>query len=163
MKLVSGKELARVVERYGWELLRVRGSRHIYGKSGSVVRLSIPMDGNNPPGVIRCPVEKRLWLPQIDGIVTECYRYSCKNMANLTVRDIPKAVHEALRKSAKKHHRSLNGEILEMLTYHAQRERHRQEAERMQPELDRLREELARKYPNAPDSVQIIREGRDSR
>jgi predicted RNA binding protein YcfA (HicA-like mRNA interferase family) len=48
MKQVSGKELARIVERHGWTLLRVTGSHHIYGKHGSVVRLSIPIHGNRP-------------------------------------------------------------------------------------------------------------------
>ena len=46
MKSVSGRELARVVERRGWTLLRVSGSHHIYGKPGSIVRLSIPIHGN---------------------------------------------------------------------------------------------------------------------
>ena len=46
MKSVSGRELARFVERRGWTLLRVSGSHHIYGKPGSVVRLSIPIHGN---------------------------------------------------------------------------------------------------------------------
>ena len=46
MKSVSGRELARIVERRGWTLLRVSGSHHIYGKPGSVVRLSIPIHGN---------------------------------------------------------------------------------------------------------------------
>lgn len=46
MKSVSGKELARVVERHGWQLLRIYGSHHIYGKPRSVVRLSIPIHGN---------------------------------------------------------------------------------------------------------------------
>ena len=48
MKAVSGRELARIVERHGWQLVRVQGSYHIYGKSGSVVRLSIPVHGNAP-------------------------------------------------------------------------------------------------------------------
>jgi len=48
MKAVSGRELARAVERKGWVLLRVHGSHHIYGKVGSVVRLSIPVHGNKP-------------------------------------------------------------------------------------------------------------------
>ena len=48
MKALSGRELARLVERYGWSLLRVHGSHHIYGKAGSVVRLSIPIHGNKP-------------------------------------------------------------------------------------------------------------------
>src|ERR1700676_1434189 len=48
MKSVSGRDFARVVERRGWTLLRFSGSHHIYGKSGSVVRLSIPIHGNKP-------------------------------------------------------------------------------------------------------------------
>ncbi len=48
MKSVSGKDLAAVVERHGWALLRIHGSHHIYGKPGSVVRLSIPVHGNKP-------------------------------------------------------------------------------------------------------------------
>jgi predicted RNA binding protein YcfA (HicA-like mRNA interferase family) len=48
MKALSGRELARLIERRGWRLLRVNGSHHIYGKPGSVVRLSIPIHGNRP-------------------------------------------------------------------------------------------------------------------
>jgi predicted RNA binding protein YcfA (HicA-like mRNA interferase family) len=45
---MSGKDLARVVENHGWQLLRIHGSHHIYGKPGSIVRLSIPIHGNRP-------------------------------------------------------------------------------------------------------------------
>jgi predicted RNA binding protein YcfA (HicA-like mRNA interferase family) len=48
LKEVSGKAFARAVERQGWKLLRIAGSHHIYGKDGSVVRLSIPIHGNKP-------------------------------------------------------------------------------------------------------------------
>ncbi len=48
MKAVSGKDLARIVERHDWRLLRVNGSHHIYGRPGSVVRLSVPVHGNQP-------------------------------------------------------------------------------------------------------------------
>ncbi len=48
MKSVSGKELARLVERHGWKVLRIHGSHDIYAKAGSVVRLSIPIHGNKP-------------------------------------------------------------------------------------------------------------------
>jgi predicted RNA binding protein YcfA (HicA-like mRNA interferase family) len=48
LKEVSGKAFARVVERQGWKLLRIAGSHHIYGKDGSVVRLSIPIHANKP-------------------------------------------------------------------------------------------------------------------
>ena len=43
MKSVSGKALARLVERHGWKLLRIHGSHHIYGRTGSRMRLSIPV------------------------------------------------------------------------------------------------------------------------
>ena len=46
MKTVSGRAFARIVERHGRSLMRVHGSHHIYGKAGSVVRLSIPIHGN---------------------------------------------------------------------------------------------------------------------
>jgi len=48
MKQISGKELIHIVERHGWALLRINGSHHIYGKSGSAVRLSIPVHRNKP-------------------------------------------------------------------------------------------------------------------
>jgi plasmid stability protein len=83
-------------------------------------------------------------------------------MATVSVRGIPKAVHEVLRKRAKQHHRSLNGELLEILTDHAERERRRQRLKWVIPQLRRMRERIARKYANAPDSVQLIREDRDS-
>jgi len=48
MRTITGRDFARMVERRGWQLLRVAGSHHIYGKTGSVVRLSIPIHGNRP-------------------------------------------------------------------------------------------------------------------
>ncbi len=48
MRSLSGRALARLVERRGWTLLRVNGSHHIFGRPGSVVRLSIPIHGNRP-------------------------------------------------------------------------------------------------------------------
>jgi predicted RNA binding protein YcfA (HicA-like mRNA interferase family) len=48
MKALFGRDLARLVERHGWRRLRVSGSHHIYGKPGSIVRLSIPIHGNRP-------------------------------------------------------------------------------------------------------------------
>jgi predicted RNA binding protein YcfA (HicA-like mRNA interferase family) len=48
MKSVSGREFARIIERRGWTLLRISGSHHIYGKIGSIVRLSVPIHGSKP-------------------------------------------------------------------------------------------------------------------
>ncbi len=48
MKAMSGKEFARLLERHGWTLLRIHGSHHIYGKTGSIVRISVPIHVNKP-------------------------------------------------------------------------------------------------------------------
>ena len=48
MKAIFGKRLARILQRNGWTLLRVQGSHHIYGRSESPVRLSVPIHGNRP-------------------------------------------------------------------------------------------------------------------
>ncbi len=48
MKQLSGREFAKIVERHGWNLLRVHGSHYVYGKPGSAVHLSIPVHGNQP-------------------------------------------------------------------------------------------------------------------
>jgi predicted RNA binding protein YcfA (HicA-like mRNA interferase family) len=48
LKEVSGKALARALEKRGWQLLRIAGSHHIYGKDGSIVRLSVPIHGSKP-------------------------------------------------------------------------------------------------------------------
>ncbi len=46
MKAVSGKELAKLVERKGWLLVRINGSDHIYTMEGRVERLVKPIHGN---------------------------------------------------------------------------------------------------------------------
>ena len=78
-------------------------------------------------------------------------------MPNITVRNVPKDLHRVLRENAKRHHRSLHAEILDILAKEADLERRRRGADRA------MREEMARKYPNQPDSVDLIREDRNSR
>jgi predicted RNA binding protein YcfA (HicA-like mRNA interferase family) len=46
MKSISGKDFAKVLERHGWSLLRVKGSHHIYGKAGTDIRISVPIHSN---------------------------------------------------------------------------------------------------------------------
>jgi predicted RNA binding protein YcfA (HicA-like mRNA interferase family) len=48
VKQVSGRELARIVQRRGWVLSRINGSHHIFTKSGRRERLVIPIHGNQP-------------------------------------------------------------------------------------------------------------------
>jgi predicted RNA binding protein YcfA (HicA-like mRNA interferase family) len=43
MKSFSAKDLAKLLEKHGWQLLRIRGSHHI-----SIVRLSVPVHRNKP-------------------------------------------------------------------------------------------------------------------
>ncbi|MCB1884148.1 MAG: type II toxin-antitoxin system HicA family toxin [Geminicoccaceae bacterium] len=40
--------MCRLLETHGWQLLRVQGSHHVYGKPGERVRLSVPVHGNRP-------------------------------------------------------------------------------------------------------------------
>jgi len=48
VKNISGKELARLLEKNGWELKRIKGSHHVYTKEGRPARISIPIHGNKP-------------------------------------------------------------------------------------------------------------------
>lgn len=48
MKSLSGKQFIRILEQHGWLLLRIQGSHYIYGKTGSNLRLSVPVHGNQP-------------------------------------------------------------------------------------------------------------------
>lgn len=45
MRLLTGKELGRVLEQYGWELARINGSHHIYRLEGRPERISVPVHG----------------------------------------------------------------------------------------------------------------------
>jgi predicted RNA binding protein YcfA (HicA-like mRNA interferase family) len=55
MKSISGKNFAKVLEFHEWQLLRINGSHHIYGKSDNPARISIPIHGNKSlkPGLLR--------------------------------------------------------------------------------------------------------------
>ena len=46
MKSMSGKELAKILEANGWDLLRIQGSHHIYGQAGNPARISVPIHRN---------------------------------------------------------------------------------------------------------------------
>ena len=48
MKTVSGARFAKILEKHGWQLLRIQGSHHIYGKPGQVERISVPVHKNQP-------------------------------------------------------------------------------------------------------------------
>jgi len=48
LKAISGQRFCRLLEKNGWELKRIKGSHHIYTKSGSPLRISVPVHGNKP-------------------------------------------------------------------------------------------------------------------
>ena len=48
MKQISGKDLARLVQRKGWSLARVHGSHHVFVMPGRRERIVIPVHGNRP-------------------------------------------------------------------------------------------------------------------
>jgi predicted RNA binding protein YcfA (HicA-like mRNA interferase family) len=48
LKQVSGKELAKAVQRKGWRLSRIKGSHHIFVKEGRPERIVIPIHGKEP-------------------------------------------------------------------------------------------------------------------
>jgi len=46
VKILSGREFCRLIESCGWRLSRIRGSHHIYTKTGAAARISVPVHGN---------------------------------------------------------------------------------------------------------------------
>jgi predicted RNA binding protein YcfA (HicA-like mRNA interferase family) len=46
VKSILGKQFAKILERKGWQLVRVQGSHHIYTKPGESIRISVPIHGN---------------------------------------------------------------------------------------------------------------------
>jgi len=48
MKSISGKELTKLLEKKGWELRSIKGSHHVYTRTGNPARISVPIHGNKP-------------------------------------------------------------------------------------------------------------------
>ena len=48
MKLISGKEFTRLLESKGWVKKRIKGSHHVFTKTGNPERISVPIHGNKP-------------------------------------------------------------------------------------------------------------------
>ncbi|MBZ5669970.1 MAG: hypothetical protein LAO04_09585 [Acidobacteriia bacterium] len=84
-------------------------------------------------------------------------------MANVTVRNIPEKDYAELRQDARQNRRSINAEVLSLVADRAEMNRRRRHAAKAMKRINKIREEIARKYPNQPDSVDLIREDRDSR
>jgi len=46
MKILSGRELCKVLEQNGWKLKSIKGSHHIYMKHERKERISVPVHAN---------------------------------------------------------------------------------------------------------------------
>ena len=66
---MSGKELAKLLEANGWDLLRVQGSHYIYGKVGSPSRISVPIHRNQDLkiGLLRNLLKTAELLSMVEG------------------------------------------------------------------------------------------------
>lgn len=46
MKTISGKHVCKILEKKCWQLKTIRGSHHVYMKTGRKERISVPVHGN---------------------------------------------------------------------------------------------------------------------
>jgi len=83
-------------------------------------------------------------------------------MAKLTVRNIPEKDDAELQQDAKQNRRSINAEILRLLADKAAMNRRRRRMARAIRKLDRLREDVSKKYPVNYEMWELIREDRNS-
>jgi plasmid stability protein len=84
-------------------------------------------------------------------------------MANYTLRNIPEETYKHLQERARQHRRSLNSELLVVLGNEAQQAQRRRRMARAMRKLDRLREEVSKKYPVSYEMWELIREDRGTR
>lgn len=77
----------------------------------------------------------------------------------LTIRNVPEKVYASLKRLAREHGRSLNAEVIGILTKYAEDEERRPFAPKRLEELRALRESLS----PMPDSVPLIRAERRKR
>jgi Antitoxin FitA-like, ribbon-helix-helix len=84
-------------------------------------------------------------------------------MANTTVRNIPDDDYGLLRKEARRRGTSLNTEILDAIRNKADDLKRRRRAATSIARIDKLRAEIARRFPRHTDSALLIREDRDGR
>lgn len=83
-------------------------------------------------------------------------------MPNAIVRNIPDDQYELLRREARQRRSSVNSEILDAIRLKAEALKQHRRAARAMARIDNMRAEIARKFPLQTDSVELIREDRDS-
>ncbi len=47
MKLIGGKDFAKLLKKHGWNLKRIAGSHHIFTKDGRHECISVPVHNNH--------------------------------------------------------------------------------------------------------------------
>lgn len=95
-------------------------------------------------------------MPRRAYIGSEPDAHRIFQMPSLSIKNVPEATLEQLRQRAKRHHRSLQGELLSIIDEALTRERYLSPAEAL--------EEARKLGLNSPsESAQIVRELRDSR
>lgn len=54
-RVYTGKHMCRLLEEHGWDLKRIKGSHHIYGKPGERSIITVPVHGSQTlkPGLCR--------------------------------------------------------------------------------------------------------------
>ena len=84
-------------------------------------------------------------------------------MANVMVRNIPEKDYAELQQNAKQNGRSISAEILSLLADKAAMIRRRRRMKKAIRNLDRVREEVSKKYPVNYEMLELIREEREGR
>jgi hypothetical protein len=84
-------------------------------------------------------------------------------MPDVMVRNIPERDYAELQQEAKRNRRSVNAQILRLLADNAAMNRRRRRMKRAIRKLDRLREEVSKKYPANYEMLEFIREEREGR
>lgn len=88
-------------------------------------------------------------------------------MANVLVRGLPEPVHRQIEKIAKEENLSVNQMMVQLLRIGVKREAEKRKKDEEQLDvyqrIEKLREEIRKKYGRQEDSWKMIREDRDSR
>jgi predicted RNA binding protein YcfA (HicA-like mRNA interferase family) len=101
MKSMSGKELAKLLEANGWDLLRIQGSHHIYGKVGNSSRISVPIHRNQDMkiGLLRNLLKTADLLSMFEGksdSLRETLRERAVDESNLEIEIDPSTAEETI-------------------------------------------------------------------
>jgi plasmid stability protein len=80
-------------------------------------------------------------------------------MPAIQIKDVPGSIYTQIRRQAQKHHRSVSGEVLNILETSLTADDQRPEA--VYADIISFREQMRQKHGTAPSSVALIREDRE--